>query len=444
MTVTEEQTSASDTSWFDQAGLGVFLHWGHASTQGWELSWQLTGGVAGQFPARAPVGCEEYFANSATFAPAHFDPRQWAREIRAAGARYIVLTAKHHDGFAMYETERSDYSSVTAPFGRDVVAEVLAAARAAGLRVGLYFSIIDWHHEDYPRYTDATVRKPYVVGDYPRADDQAWARYREFMIGQLTELLTGYGELDMVWLDGEFEHTAAEWDFGAIRALIRHWQPACMVNDCCVGFGDFASLEQQLEEVVPSGRRELCLTMNDSWGHVAGDTRWKSARDLVQLLVEARTSGANLLLNVGPRGDGTFPPEASERLAAIGGWLDAHGESVYGITPGLTRFQCRLPTGRRRTDAGERIYVYLTMLARDRLVIHDLPVRRVGAVTVLAGGAALPWSVVPRLADVHSHAPDPRGELEIELGDGLGDGLCPVIAIDLTTPTPTPTPKGSD
>ncbi len=431
--------SVASPSWFQGLGLGVFLHWGHASTRGWEPSWQMTGGVTGQLPPRVPVGCQEYFANAATFDPAGFDAARWAADIRAAGARYVVFTAKHHDGFAMYDTALSEYSVTrTAPFGRDVVAELLPELRAQGLQVGLYFSIIDWHHEDYPRYTDATIAKPYVLGHYPRPTPQMWRRYRQFMLGQLTELLSLYGPIDIMWLDGEFEHDPQEWDFAGIREHIRRLQPACLVNDRCVGFGDFATPEQQLPEVPPTGLWETCLTMNDSWGWVEDDKHWKGPRQLIERLIETVSAGGNLLLNVGPRGDGTFPDEATQRLRVIGQWVQRHAESVYGVSPGLTRWQCRLPTSTRATADGERLYIYLTLQPQESLLLQQLPVHRIASVRLLDTGRELAWTATPSLADVHRGSPDPLGELEIDLGaPATMTSLCPVLTVDIRSATGT-------
>jgi len=429
----EVTSSVVEPSWFQGLGLGVFLHWGHASTRGWEPSWQMTGGVTGQLPVRQPVGCEEYFANAATFNPAAFDATRWAADIRAAGARYVVFSAKHHDGFAMYDTALSEYSVTrTAPFGRDVVREVTDAARSAGLRVGLYFSIVDWHHDDYPRYTDAAIAKPYVLGHYPRPTPQMWRRYRQFMLGQLTELLTLYGPIDIMWLDGEFEHDANEWDFAGIREHIRRLQPDCLVNDRCVGFGDFATPEQQNPQTPPTGPWETCLTMNDSWGWVEADSHWKRSRQLVERLIETVSAGGNLLLNVGPRGDGTFPDEAARRLRVVGDWVERHSESVYGVSPGLTRWQCRLPTSRRATGAGERLYVYLTLQPRESLLLQQMPVNRIAYVRLLDTGSELGWTARPCLPDVHRQSADPLGELEIDAPEPAATtSVCPVIAIDI-------------
>ena len=423
----------SDPSWFRGLGLGVFLHWGHASTQGWELSWQMTGGVHRQEPALEPVGCNEYFDNAADFDPQRFDPAAWADLAWRAGARYMVFTAKHHDGFAMFDTRLSDYSITKhTPFGRDITRETVDAFRERGFRIGLYFSIIDWHHPDYPRYTDETVSKPYVLGSYPQAGPAKWERYRQFMLGQLDELLTGYGTVDIVWLDGEFEHTEQEWRFDEIRALIRARQPGALVNDRCLGYGDFTTPEQQLPMMPPERPWETCMTMNSSWGYVPDDDTWKSPALLLHTLIEAVSMGGNLLLNVGPTGQGEFPPQAVERLEAIAGWLERHAESVQGTDPGLTLWQFHGPSTRRALpNGGTRIYLHLVTRPYERVTVRGMPVTRIGGVTLLGDGREMAWQAQPSLKDIHAGTADPVGELHIDVTGTPLDDLCTVIAVDL-------------
>lgn len=418
-------------SWFDGLGLGLFVHWGHASTRGWELSWQMTGGVRAQEPPLEAVTCAEYFANAETFAPAAFDPAAWAELAWRAGARYVVFTAKHHDGFAMYDTKLSDYS-VAKTWGRDVLAEVLAAFRERGFRVGVYFSIVDWYHEDYPRLTDDAIRKPYEVGVYRTGTPEQWARFHAFMLGQLEEILTGYGELDLVWLDGEFEHTAQEWDFGRIRALIREHQPGALVNDRCVGHGDFVTPEQQLPIVPPDGPWEACLTMNTTWGYVPSDDTWKSAATLVHTLVETASMGGNLLLNAGPTGTGELPPQAVSRLEAFARWMERHAESVHGVRPGLQLWQFHGPsTTRPLPGGGTRLYLHLIMRPYERITVRGLKVGRVRSVTLLGADRPLAWRARAGREAVLDAALDPVGELHVEVPAELLDELSSVVVVDL-------------
>ncbi|WP_181157106.1 MULTISPECIES: alpha-L-fucosidase [unclassified Microbacterium] len=424
--------SLTPASWFPGAALGIFIHFGHAARRGWELSWQLTGGVEGQFPAREPVPTEEYFANAALFDPQGFDAAEWADAIAATGATYAVFTTKHHDGFAMFDTALSDYSITrTSPFGRDITRELVDALRARGIRIGFYFSFPDWHHEDYPRMTDATTTKPYRIGSYVRTSPAQWARFHAFMRGQITELLTNYGDVAVLWFDGEFEHTAEEWDFAGIREHVRSLQPDCLVNDRCLGQGDFLTPEQQLPDAAPAQPWEVCLTMNESWGWTTDDERWKSTATILDRFIHTIAAGGNLLLNVGPKGDGTFPAEASERLTELGAWVSRNREAVYGLTAAPDRISGPVPLAARTADDGIRLFAYCTLRPWDRLVLRGVPVRRVRGVRVLGTDSALEYEAVPSLPDVHAGSTDPRGDLEITVPRDVADSLMPVIEVHL-------------
>ena len=392
----------------------------------------MTGGVEGQFPPREPVPCDEYFANAAEFNPSEFDADAWADTVAASGAGYAVFTTKHHDGFAMFDSTHSDYSiTKTSPFGRDVTAELVAALRSRGIRVGLYFSLPDWHHPEYPTMTDATTTKPYKIGSYVRTSPEQWGRYRAFFIDQLTEILTNYGTIDVLWLDGEFDHTAEEWDFAGIREHVRALQPDCLVNDRCVGFGDFATLEQQLPEVSPSMPWEICMTMNDSWGWTLDDDRWKSTPQLLTNLAQTLAAGGNLLLNVGPKGDGNFPPEAQERLRDIGEWIDRNAAAVRGIDRVPVAVRAPLPVGHKVDAHGEYLFIYCIMRPWDTLTISGVPVNRIESVRVLGWDEPLQFTAVASLPEVHRGATDPSGELEISIPRDVSAELVPVIAVTL-------------
>ena len=193
---------APDFTWFDEARFGMFVHWDHASQQGLELSWPLVGGVFA-LPQSQRVSVEQYHSSAATFAPTAWDAAALARTARDAGATYAVLTAKHHSGYAMFHTKLSEFSIEHSPFGRDIVREFVDAVRAEGLRVGLYFSLSDWHHPDYPAVTDAD--RPYRFGQGRQPTAAEWERYVAFMHGQVRELCTSYGAIDVLWFDGGWD-----------------------------------------------------------------------------------------------------------------------------------------------------------------------------------------------------------------------------------------------
>jgi alpha-L-fucosidase len=420
--------AASGSDWFTGAGLGVFVHWDHASQQGLEISWPLVGGSFA-LPRCQSVTVEQYHSSAATFDPTAWDATAFARLLRASGATYAVLTAKHHSGYAMFHTRRSSFSVEHSPFGRDIVREFVDAVRAEGLRAGLYFSLSDWSAPDYPPFTEAD--KPYRFGASPPAPGpERWERYLDFLFGQVTELLTNYGRIDVLWFDGGWERPAHQWRAGELLDHIRSLQPDILVNDRLPGVGDFRTPEQFVPAQPPGGAWEACMTMNESWGYNPGDTQYKPARRLVHALCEVAGRGGNLLLNVSPRGDGTLPPEQVERLQAIGRWLAANGESITGTTPGLEPWQCYGPSTRR----GDRVYVHLLMRPYDHVTVRGMPIRRVRSVRALATGTDLAFTT--RTGIIESLIDDPRGELTIEVPVEVVDDDATVLAIDLAPEEP--------
>jgi alpha-L-fucosidase len=411
------------SDWFDDAGLGIFVHWDHASQQGLEVSWPLVGGNFALTRCQS-VTVEQYHSSAATFDPRAFDARALAESARAAGARYLVFTTKHHSGYAMFKTRTSRFSVEHSPCGRDLVGEVAEAVRAAGLRLGFYFSLSDWSHPDYPAFTEAD--KPYLLGrSPPLPPPDRWERYLEAMREQLRELLTSYGPVDLIWFDGGWERPFATWRGAEIVEHIRSLQPDVLLNDRLYGFGDYDTPEQFVPPKPPARRWETCLTMNESWGYNPDDRDYKSARRLVHTLAEVRGKGGNLLLNVSPRGDGSLPAEQVERLASVGRWMAANGESIHGARPGLEPWQFYGPSTRR----GDRIYLHLLARPYDQVTVRGIPVRRVERVTVLGTRAELAFTSRTGILETLQENPD--GELTIDVPASALDDLATVLAIDL-------------
>lgn len=410
--------------WFDEARFGMFVHWDHASQAGLEVSWPLVGGI-GNLPGD-PVGIEEYHSTASTFAPEPGAAEQWAEAAAAAGMRYAVLTTRHHNGFSLWPSAVSEWSVGQFLPGRDLVREFVDAFRAAGLQVGFYYSLSDWHHPDYPAFTEAD--KPYSFLAYRRPDDPAaWDRYLEYLFAQVRELLTDYGDVAVLWFDGQWERTPWEWKAEELRAMIRELQPDCLVNDRLPFQGDFETPEQFVPAEPPDGRWETCLTMNRSWGYVPVDTSYKSARDLIHTVCETAGRGGNLLLNVSPRGDGSLPPEQFERLAVVGEWVAAHGEAIYGTTAGLAPWQFYGPSTRR----GDTTYLHLLMRPYDTVTVRGVPIKRIAGVRHVPSGRELTVRTRAAAVDELFNA-DPMGEAIIGVPADLVDEHATVLALDIT------------
>jgi alpha-L-fucosidase len=416
---------AAMEEWFESARFGMFIHWAPCSQRGWELSWPLVGGI-GALPDGQNVAVAEYHAAARTFNPVKFDPRGWARLAKRAGMQYAVLTAKHHDGFAMFHTATSDYAVAHTPFKRDIVREYADAFRAEGLRVGLYFSLIDWHHPDYPAFTDAD--KPYRFGQWRRSTPEQWERFVGVMFAQVRELLTNYGQIDLIWFDGGWERSPDEWKARELEKMIRELQPHIVINDRLPGSGDYDTPEQAVPARAPARAWETCMTINNSWGYNPADKNYKSARTLVNTLAEVAGKGGNLLLNVSPTGDGALPPEHLERLDAIAAWMARNGESIAGTQSGLEPWQFYGPSTRR----GNRVYLHLVMRPYESVSVRGVRVRQVKSARVLGSGAPLRIHKRIAAADMLFN-PDPVGELIIDVPESALDPLATVVAVEFAS-----------
>jgi alpha-L-fucosidase len=319
--------------WYRDAKFGMFIHWGVYSLLG-QGEWVMQN-------REIPVGPYEWLAG--TFNPVRFDAREWVSLAKAAGMRYITITSRHHDGFSMFTTRATRYNIVDwTPFKRDPLKELADECRRQGLKLFFYYSQLDWHHPDYwPR-----GRTGHNTG---RPESGDWSRYLDFLDSQLTELLGNYGPIGGIWFDGMWDKPPpeADWRLPHTYALIHHLQPAALIvpnhHQAPLPGEDVQTFEQDLPGANTAGFNteeigrlplETSLTMNDSWGFNITDRRYKSVPELIRYLVKAAGRDANLLLNIGPRPDGTIPPEAEERLREVGRWLVAYGGSIYGTRGG--------------------------------------------------------------------------------------------------------------
>jgi len=336
--------------WFQDAKFGLFVHWGVYSLLGrgeWVMHQEL-------------IPIPEYEKLPPRFNPVEFDPDQWCRMAKDAGMRYITITSKHHDGFAMFDSRVSDYDIVDrTPYGKDILKALASSCRRYGLKLFFYYSQLDWHHPDY----------------YPRGDSHAhgrpesgnWYSYLNYMDSQLRELCTNYGEIGGIWFDGMWEKPEADWRLSKTYRLIHELQPQALIgsNHHTIPFPgeDFQMFEKGLpgrdpfrkEGVISELPLETCETINRSWGYNKNDRRFKSTEELVQYLVKAAGNNANFLLNVGPKPDGTIQEEQKKRLAEMGQWLSEYGETIYGTRGGPFPPQ----SWGVSTQKGERVFVHV-------------------------------------------------------------------------------------
>ncbi|MBK9344439.1 MAG: alpha-L-fucosidase [Dehalococcoidia bacterium] len=410
-------------TWFDSARFGMFIHWGHSSQQGVELSWPMVGGNATLPESDMTVAA--YQSSAATFNPGHWDPAALARTAKALGMQYAVFTTKHHDGYAMFHTKTSDFGVEHSPFGRDIVREFVDAFRAEGLRIGLYFSLIDWRHADYPAFIDED--KPYRFGRSRPPTPEQWERFLADMFEQVRELLTNYGKIDVIWFDGGWERAPEQWRAAELEALIRGLQPEILINDRLPTVGDFETPEQFVPAQAPTRTWETCMTLNESWGYNPSDTAWKSPRQVVHTLCEVAGRGGNLLLNVSPMGDGSIMPEQRAILGAMQRWLSGNGESIAGTEPGLEPWQFYGPSTKR----GNTTYLHLLMRPYESVTVRGVPIKRVKRVTVLASGQELTFTTRCSIVDSWFNR-DPKGEVTIALPEDAIDSLATVLALEMS------------
>jgi alpha-L-fucosidase len=372
---------AAARTWFQDAKFGMFIHWGVYSLLG-EGEWVMQN-------RSIPVNGYEWLAS--TFNPVKFNAHDWVALAKSAGVRYITITARHHDGFSMFQTRATPYNIVDwTAFHRDPLKELADECHAQGIKLFFYYSQLDWHNPDYfPRGgTGHETGRP-EAGD--------WARYIDFMNAQLAELLTNYGAVGGIWFDGMWDKPDADWQLPRTYSLIHRLQPAALIvpnhHKAPLPGEDVQTFEQDLPGGNTAGFNtreigalplETSMTMNDSWGFNITDTKFKSTPDLIGYLVRAAGANANLLLNIGPRPDGTIQPEAVERLRAIGDWLKKYGTSIYGTRGGpVTPREWGVTTQR-----GDTVFVHILNWPDRVLSIPDFD-RQVVRATMLDDGSVV-------------------------------------------------------
>jgi len=356
-----DEHRASRMKWWTEARFGMFIHWGIYA-----------------LPARHEwVKNNEHITDEAYqkyfdhFNPDLYDPKAWARMAKQAGMKYFVVTTKHHEGFCLWDSKYTDYKATKTPCGKDLIKPLVQAMREEGLRVGIYHSLLDWHHPEYtldenhPMFGNPEFRE--------KAKSRDMAKYREYLHNQVRELLTEYGPIDCLFMDFSFPGKngkgRADWDSEELIKMIRELQPNIIVDDRLdlldvPGGWDYRTPEQFMPRdwVTMNGKRvpwETCQTFSGSWGYYRDETSWKSVRQLIALLVETVSKGGNLLLNVGPTARGAFDDRAVERLNGIGEWMKLHCRSIYGCTQAPDEFKAPQNCLLTYNPEAKRLYVHL-------------------------------------------------------------------------------------
>lgn len=408
--------------WFKQAKLGIFIHWGIYAVKGVGESWSFYHGS---------ISYEDYMAQCEGFTAKNYDPEAWAELFKRAGARYAVLTTKHHDGVALWDTKQNDLSVVKkTPAGRDLIKPYVEALRKNDLKVGLYYSHLDWSHPDYAtvyrpdeREKQDTLQKNRFTHPSGPEDPEAWERFVKFHRAQLEELLTNFGPVDLLWFDGDWERSSEQWRFPEMRRWLDENYPNTILNSRMWGLGDYATPEQGIPVIPPKGPWEYCVTMNNSWGYQPRDIYYKSPEMIIWMFCETIGLGGNMLLDIGPMEDGTIPPEEVKRLEKLGQFISGNEEAIYPTTAGLPRGHFYGPT----TLAQDRSTIYLFQFGKPQ---GEIPVKgirnKVKRISVLKSGAELthkklggaPWLNIP-------------GILWIDLPEELCEAPATVIKLEL-------------
>jgi len=426
-----QQPSRTDLQWFQDAKLGIFIHWGIYSVNGTDESWAF-------FNKKMPY--EDYMKQRDGFTAKNYDPAAWADLIKRSGARYAVITTKHHDGVALWPTAygypfqgreqlvalNSVYTGKEIKSDAYLISPLFTELRNRGLKCGAYYSLIDWTYPDYPGFTKDSAR--YAIKDAPGR----WQGFLHYYQGQIDEI-SRWLNPDLWWFDGDWEHSAEEWEAEKVRAMILGKNPKAIINGRLQGHGDYATPEQNIPIETPKAPAwELCMTLGEQWGWQPQDTNYKSTHDLIHIFADVIGHGGNLLLGIGPKEDGTFTPGQVARLEDLGQWTSKHGEAIYGTRAGLPNGHFFGPT--TLSQDSTTLYLFLANGMSGSVEIKGLD-NKINSVEIVGSDAnrgdamtlnhrvvgKISWSKVP-------------GLVFIDMRDGFDDPWMTVLKVKLDGP----------
>ena len=402
--------SAQDKmDWFGNAKLGIFIHWGIYSVNGIDESWSFFN----QY-----ISHENYLKQLDGFSAQNYQPGQWTSLIKLSGARYAVLTAKHHDGVALWDSKMGGLNVVDhTPAGKDLLQPFVASLRKEGLKVGLYYSLPDWSYEDYTHHTRTTNR--YRIEEAP----ERWQTFLQYYQGQLDELSQNY-QPDLLWFDGDWEHSAAEWEAEKVRKQLLDHNPNLIINARLKGHGDYATPEQGVPITRPESKYwELCMTMNDSWGFQGNDHNYKSPYQIIRIFADVISMGGNLLLDIGPKADGSIPEEQVHILQELGTWTNKNQEAIFDTGPGLPAGHFYGPTTLSKDQSV--LYLFLPHPPKGPIVLRGIK-NKINRIRIVGDGTKLSHQVMGKM--YWSEVP---GIVYIDVPPEKADPYMTVIAVQL-------------
>ena len=376
---TQEATRAQRMRWWHAAKFGMFVHFGVYSTierHEWVMEDEAW-----------PIG--PYTQHAVNFKPALNCPRTWAKLAKQAGMKYMVLTTKHHEGFCHFDTKLTNYCAPKQGPGRDVVREYVDAARAEGLHVGFYYSLMDWHHPDGARCA---------------TDEAARRRFVDYTHGLIRDILTNYGKIDVLWYDVAWPLDAEGWESEKMNQMVFQLQPEIIVNNRNKLQGDFSTPEQKIVAETNGRAWESCMTLNDSWGYQRADDNWKSSRTVIRNLIQCARDGGNYLLNIGPKPDGSIPEESVRILSEVGRWMEVNGDTIYKSD----LCQVRRSNYASFTRTGNTLYMHVHFWPGEYVAIGGLKVK-VKSARLLKTGAEVKFTqdeFQTKFIDLPGKAPD--------------------------------------
>ncbi|WP_086478157.1 MULTISPECIES: alpha-L-fucosidase [Arenibacter] len=404
-----ETTSQNEEKmeWFKDAKLGIFIHWGLYSVNGIDESWSFFNGY---------ISHKDYLKQTKGFTAKNYDPTAWVDLIKKSGAKYSVITSKHHDGFALWDSKFGDFNSVKgAASKKDVLSPFVSELRKNNLKVGIYYSLPDWSYADYTHFTRDSMR--YKIADEPKR----WDKFLKYYQGQLKELSDTYNP-DLYWFDGDWEHSSEDWQAPKVRQMLLDRNPNTILNSRLKEHGDYATPEQGMPITRPENKFwELCLTMNDSWGYQKNDHNYKTTNQIIGVFADVISNGGNLLLDIGPKGDGSIPKEQVAILEGLGRWTNKHKEAIYGTRSGIPKEHFYGPTTLSKDQ--NILYLFVKGNPGGEVVLRGLK-NNINRIWVVGEGTKLSHQVIGKV--YWSHYP---GIKYIKVPEHVLDEDMTVIAV---------------